>query len=61
MRKKASSCKVLGGVVPNPVTSLGAGGDKGETELRLPLRLFLGFVKFCSCCLAGLCLSLIHI
>ena len=36
------------------MTSLGAGSDKGETELRLPLRLFFGFVKFCFCCLAGL-------
>ena len=31
-----------GGVDPIDVRSLGAGGDKGETELRLPLRLFFG-------------------
>ena len=41
------------------VRSLGAGGDKGETELRLPLRLCFGFVKFCFCCLAGLCLPFV--
>ena len=29
-------------------------GGKPSTELRLPLRLFFGFVKFCFCCLAGL-------
>ena len=33
------------------MTSLGAGSDKGETEARLPLRLFFGFVKFCFGCL----------
>ena len=41
------------------MTSLGAGSDKGETELRLPLRLFFGFAKFCFCCLAGLWLPLV--
>ena len=41
------------------MTSLGAGSDKGETELRLPLRLFFGFVKFCFCCLAGLWLPFV--
>ena len=41
------------------VRSLGAGSDKGETELRLPLRLFFGFVKFCFCCLAGLWLPFV--
>ena len=32
-----------GGLGPIVVRSLGAGSDKGETELRLPLRLFFGF------------------
>ena len=31
-----------GGVSPIVVRSLGAGSDKGETEARLPLRLFGG-------------------
>ena len=45
MRKKASSWEVLGDpYTPIVVRSLGAGGDKGETEARLPLRLFFGFV-----------------
>ena len=36
------------------VGQLGPGSNKGETELRLPLRLFFGFAKFCFCCLADL-------
>ena len=32
----------LGGVETIVVRSLGAGSDKGETELRLPLRLLCG-------------------
>ena len=43
MRKKASSWSGLGGGEGIAVRSLGAGSDKGETELRLPLRLFFGF------------------
>ena len=35
-----------GEVGPIAVRSLEAGSDKGETELRLPLRLFVGFVWF---------------
>ena len=62
MRKKASCWKVRGGGEDAPgkggpqngYCQLWAGGDKGETGLRLPLRLFFGFVKFCFCCLAGL-------
>ena len=38
---------------------LWAGSDKGKTELRLPLRQFFGFVKFCFCCLAGLWLPFV--
>ena len=41
------------------VGSLGAGSDKGETGLRLPPRLFFGFVKFCFCFLAGLWLHFV--
>ena len=44
---------------PFAVGSLWAGSNKGETELRLPLRLFFGFVKFCFCCLAGLWLPFV--
>ena len=52
MRKKASSWKVLGGVRPIAVRSLGAGSDKGETGRHLPLRLIGGFgfvVRLLSC------------
>ena len=48
-----------GGVEAIVVGSLGAGSDKGETELRLPLRLFFGFVKFCFCFLAGVVVVLL--
>ena len=43
-----------GGVGPIAVTSLGAGSDKGETELRLPLRRFIGL---CGPYVVVLCLS----
>ena len=43
-----------GGVRGNPVRSLGAGSDKGETELRLPLRRFFGL---CGPYEVVLCLS----
>ena len=60
MRKKVSHWKVLGGGVGSIVVrSLWPGGDKGETVLRLPLRQFFGFVKFCFCCLAGLWLPFV--
>ena len=39
MRKKVSCWKVKGGVEAIVVRSLGAGSDKGETELRLPPRV----------------------
>ena len=36
-----------GGVGAIAVGQLGAGSDKGETGLRLPPRLFVGFAHFC--------------
>ena len=53
MRKKTSSWSGLGGVRPIVVRSLGAGSDKGETELRLPLRRFFGL---CGPCVVVVCL-----
>ena len=42
MRKKPRLGRSWGGAPYDLVGQLGAGGNKGETDLRLPLRLLVG-------------------